>query len=107
MIKMYEAVLDQTVKNLYLEIENAKILYAEAEERLNLNKALLKSAEESLRLTEARYNSGLGTFIEVSDAQNVYVNAKNSFIQAEYDLILSAIRLRRALGLLEYPEKGE
>ncbi len=106
-IRMYEALLDQTIQGLYLEIENFRILYEEAEQRLNLNKILLKTAEESLRLTEARYNSGLGTFIEVSDVQNVYINAKNSYIKAEYDLILSAIRLKKAIGLLDYTGRGE
>lgn len=106
-LRMYEALLNQTIQSLYLEIENSRILYEEAEQRLNLNKILLKTAEESLRLTEARYSSGLGTFIEVSDAQNIYINAKNSYIQAEYDLILSAIRLKKATGLLNYTGRGE
>lgn len=106
-IRMYEALLDQMVKNLYLEIENAKLAYEEARERLHLTDSMLKTAEESLRLIEARYKSGLGTFIEVSDAQSVYINAKNSYIQAEYDLLLSSIRLKRALGLITYEERGE
>ncbi len=99
-MRLYESNLNQIVKNMYYEIENTKILYQEAKERLELNKLLTQTALESLTLSEARYKSGLGTFIEVSDVQNVYMNAKNSYLQAEYDLILSAIRLKRALGLL-------
>ncbi|MCX7959169.1 MAG: TolC family protein, partial [Deltaproteobacteria bacterium] len=106
-IRMNEALLNQIVKNLYLEIENAKILFDEAKERVNLAASLMKTAEESLSLAEARYKSGLGTFIEVTDAQNVYVNAKNSLIQAEYDLILSGAKLRKALGILNYNKRGE
>ncbi len=106
-IRMYEANLSQLVQSLYLEIENSKISYKEALERVELNRALLKTAEETLNLTEARYMSGLGTFIEVSDAQNIYTNAKNSLIQAEYDLYLSRIRLEKALGLLKYNKRGD
>jgi len=106
-IHSLEANLQQVIQSIYLEIENSKILYREATERLELSKALLKVAEESLNLTEARYKSGLGTFIEVSDAQNVYVNAKNAVIQADYDLMLSEIRFKKAIGMLNYNKRGE
>jgi outer membrane protein len=105
-IRSLEASLQQVIQSINLEIENSKILYRESMERLELSKALLKVAEESLNLTEARYRSGLGTFIEVSDAQNVYINAKNSVIQAEYDLMLAEVRLKKALGILNY-KRGE
>lgn len=106
-IRMLEANLNQVIQSLYVEIENARIGYKEAAERVELNKALLKTAEETLNLTELRYKSGLGTFIEVSDAQNIYTNAKNSLIQSEYDLYLSEVRLKKALGLLKYNKKGD
>lgn len=106
-IRMYESILNQTIRNLYVEIENAKIRYEEAKERLNLNRLLMRSAEETLNLAEARYKSGVGTFIEVSDAQNIFVNSKNSFIQAEYDLMLSVINLKKALGILGYVKEGD
>ncbi len=106
-IRMYEAMLNQTIRNLYLEIESAKILYLEAKEKLNLNKLLMQSAEESLSLTEARYKSGLGTFLEVSDAQNVFIGAKNAYIQAEYDLVLATAKLKKALGSLDYIREGD
>ena len=57
----------------------------EAEERITTSKKLVAQAEETLKLAEGRYNSEVGSAIEVTDARVTLLNAQISYIQALYD----------------------
>jgi len=41
--------------------------------------------EETLKLAEGRFRSGVGNSLEVTDARAVLFNAQNLFIQSLYD----------------------
>jgi outer membrane protein TolC len=72
-------------------------LYAEAEAaraEMELLKSSAELAAESLRLTNLRYQGGEATVLEVVDAQNTLIQARNAFNDGE-------VRARTALANLQ------
>lgn len=55
-------------------------------------------AVEAFQLASLRFNSGLSTQLEVSDAQLSMLNAQSGAVRSVYDLYLAAADLARALG---------
>jgi outer membrane protein len=56
------------------------------------------SARAQLKLAEARYAQGLGSQIELADAQTAVTTAEGNLISAEWQLATAWASLRRALG---------
>lgn len=56
------------------------------------------SARAQLQLAEARYAQGLGSQIELADAQTAVTTAEGNLVQAEWQLATAWAALRRALG---------
>ena len=66
-----------------------------ASERVGLTRQYVEQARQSFELAQARYDLGLSSIVELSQAQLVRTNAEIQFASAQYDL-----QLRRAI--LEY-----
>jgi outer membrane protein len=60
-----------------------------AYERLSVTQQLLQHAHLALSLAQARYNLGLGSIVELSQAQLLQTQAEISYAQAGYDYRLS------------------
>jgi outer membrane protein TolC len=88
-------------EGILLDVEENYLTLREAEERIGATRKLVAQAEENLKITEARYNSGVGSAIEITDAQVVLSNARITNIQALFDYNGSLVRLRRAMGRVE------
>jgi outer membrane protein len=56
------------------------------------------NAREQLRLAEGRYTGGLGSAIELGDAQVAFTNAAAQAVQARYNLATARAQLATALG---------
>jgi len=56
------------------------------------------AAQAELKLAEARYAQGLGSQIELADAQTAVTTASGNLITAEWNLAAAWATLRRALG---------
>ncbi len=56
------------------------------------------AARESRTLAGERYREGVGSIIEVTDAQSSAIEAETARIQADYDARVARARLARALG---------
>jgi outer membrane protein len=94
-----EASLDQLRESITLEVQQSYWALQEANERSRATKKLLDQAEENLMLAQKQYAAGVGTPLEVSDAQLVLSNARVTDIQAQYDYASSLARLRKAMGM--------
>jgi outer membrane protein TolC len=57
------------------------------------------SAQAQLKLAEARYAQGLGSQIELADAQTAVTTAEGNLIQSEFQLGQAWATLRRSLGV--------
>jgi outer membrane protein len=79
------------VEGAWLTVKGAKATIAAAEEaRVNAN--------ERLRLAEGRYGQGVGTIIELGDAQVAKTNADATLVSAQFSLSSARAQLLSALG---------
>lgn len=58
------------------------------------------AAREQLRQAEARYQAGVGSAIELADAQDALTTAEGDVVEAEWTLIAAHAQLARAVGSL-------
>lgn len=92
---------EQLQRQIALEVEQAVRSYQVALQRLNTARAALASAEEAFRLARVRYEAGVGTQVEVLDAQVALTRARANEVQALYDAHKAFARLVYATGLSE------
>jgi outer membrane protein len=83
---------------LRVEIERSRRSVASAKAAIAVSETTLENARERLRLAEGRYQAGVGTALDVSDAQLGYVAAAAQRVQAHYDLASARAQLLHALG---------
>ena len=91
--------IDQLQQNIILEVKQILLDMKENTERIVLAKSSVNLSEEALKLSEIRYQNGVGINLDVLDAQNNLNQSKSNLINAEFDLNISRIRLYRALGI--------
>ncbi|MCU7959661.1 MAG: TolC family outer membrane protein [gamma proteobacterium symbiont of Bathyaustriella thionipta] len=85
--------VDREVRDAYRALE-ADMLSVRA------LKATVASGESSLEATEAGYEVGTRTIIDVLNQQQDLFRSKSDYARARYDYILSKLRLQRASGTL-------
>jgi outer membrane protein len=79
-------------------VEQAEISTEEAQERIQAAQAAVASAEENFRLAQGRFDAGVGTILELTDAQLALTQSQNTEAQALSDFRIALYRLDRALG---------
>jgi outer membrane protein len=79
-------------------VEQAEITAEEAQERIQAAQAAVASAEENFRLAQGRFDAGVGTILELTDAQLALTQSQNVEAQALSDFRIALYRLDRALG---------
>lgn len=91
-----------------LDVWNALLALNEAKERIENTKIFLENTRENLGLAEEEYRKGVGSMIEVIDAQTNMVAAEVGLIEALADFKISLAVLDRALGIdLRSKDAGE
>lgn len=81
-----------------LQAARAQILANRA--NLRASTEAVESARAQLRLADARYTQGLGSQIELTDAQFAVTTAEGNLVLAEWQLASAWAQLERALGQL-------
>jgi outer membrane protein TolC len=81
------------------EVEQAIISVTEAEERIQAAQKSVESAQENFRLAQGRFDAGVGTILELTDAQLALTQAQNTEAQALADYRIALSNLDRATGL--------
>jgi len=87
-------------ESVVLEVEQAYLGLREAEERLAATSKLVEEAEQSLVLAERQYAAGVGTVLDVTDAELSLSNAHITLIQGLYDYNSSFATLQKAMGMV-------
>ncbi len=90
------------VKNaLSLEASAAQITFTNSLESLNTQKRSRELAQEVLRVSKVKYQQGVGSSIEVTQAQTELETADNQYIQALYNALISKVDLDKAYGRIQ------
>jgi outer membrane protein TolC len=80
------------------EVEQAFLVVNEAQERIAAAQTAVASAQENFRLAQGRFDAGVGTILELTDAQLFLTQAQNAEAQALADYRIAVARLERATG---------
>jgi outer membrane protein TolC len=84
--------------NIAQEVEQASLNVQEGEERIQAARVAVEFARENFRLAQGRFDAGVGTIIELTDAQLALTQALSTEAQALADFRISVSRLERAVG---------
>lgn len=80
------------------EVESAWLGVNEASARIASTEKEVAASNENKALAEGRYQEGVGSIIEVTDAQSQALDAQTARIQAKYDYYTALAGLDRAIG---------
>lgn len=80
------------------EVESAWLGCNESTARIASTEKEVAAADQSRALAEGRYQEGVGSIIEVTDAQSQALDSQTALIQARYDYYTALARLERAMG---------
>lgn len=97
-ISAVEARQDNLRLQIIREVESARLDVKEAAARTLSTEKEVAAANENQDLAMGRYREGVGSIIEVTDAQSQALDAETAHIQATYDYYISLARLDRAMG---------
>jgi outer membrane protein TolC len=83
-----------------LELNQANINLANANTSLEIQKRNLKLAEEVVRVSKVKYRQGVGSNLEVTNAESSLKESQTNYYSALYDFIIAKIDLDKAQGQL-------
>jgi len=83
---------------LIQNLEQAEIAVEAAQERIQAARVLIASSQENFRLAQGRFDVGVGTILELTDAQLALTQASNTEAQALADYRIALAQLDRAAG---------
>ena len=99
-VDYYQAVLgeQQMYDNIRLEVEEAYDNLNQTRKALDMQTETIAQAEEGMRIADLRYESGVGTQLEVLSAQTALTQARTQFAQTAYAYRLAKSALKKATG---------
>jgi outer membrane protein TolC len=93
-----QARVKATALDISREVEQAFLVVNEAQERIGAAQTAVASAQENFRLAQGRFDAGVGTILELTDAQLFLTQAQNTEALALADYRIGVARLERAIG---------
>lgn len=92
--------LDDAREKIELQLEQCRFKLKEASKRLSMAKKNLSSADENLRCANVGFREGVMEATDVMAAQTAWQLAQSQKIDAEVEVKLAQVALRKALGVL-------
>ena len=93
-----DAQLDQEKLQVRLDVEQARLAVRASKVAIATADEALTNARYQLKLAEKRYAAGVGSIIELGDAQVATTSAGAQRVQADYNLAIARAQLLAALG---------
>lgn len=97
-ILIAKANMTQVSQNVVQDVSQAYVTLRTAEQRQSIAQGQVANATELVRLAEGRFRSGLGTFLEVTNAQSSLVAAQVALINADTAIQQARAALKRSTG---------
>lgn len=91
--------LSETRDAVVLEVEQSYDQILQAKKTLEVQGATIAQAEEGLKIANLRYESGVGTLLEVLSAQSALTQARNSLALAKFMFRQARAQLKKATTL--------
>ena len=90
--------VEMVKQNVYFQVQKAYINMIQLEKNIPLMQTRVKQTLENYELADARYEVGLGNFIELQDAKENYNNAQRDYVQTIYNYNVALTDLKTAMG---------
>jgi outer membrane protein TolC len=97
---VYQSQLDNFAKAAQLETEQARIELANALRSVETQQRNVKLAEKVYRVAQLKYKEGLGTNLEVVEAETQLSLSQTNYTNALLDAYIARINLQKAIGAL-------
>lgn len=94
-------VLNVAKNGFLLQQEQARITYQNSIKSLDNQKANMDLARQVLNVSKIKYKEGVGSSIEVTQAQTELETAENNYIQALFNALVSKVDLDNAYGHIQ------
>ena len=88
----------QMQDNISLEISDAYLSMKEAEKRISTNTVAAEEASVNSDISQRAYRAGVGTNLDVMDAELALNQAKTNYTNSLFDYNISKARLDKAMG---------
>jgi len=85
--------------SIFSDVQQAYLNLKQAEESIPTSELGVKQSQENFEIATGRYAAGVGSPIDVTDAEVLLANAKLSYIQALYSYKISQANLEKAMGM--------
>jgi outer membrane protein TolC len=89
---------DMMLKGFDLEIENARNQFKNARQKVEDQERNLDLAERINNSSQIKFKAGVGSSLEITQAQSGLYQAQGNLINARYELLKSIVALKKALG---------
>ena len=89
----------QTIDTVELQVQEAYLNLKAAEQKIQSTHAAVEAGQEDFRIKTLRYRSGVGTNVDVLDAETALATARNNYVDALYNYNLSMATLEKAMGI--------
>jgi outer membrane protein TolC len=87
--------LQQTI---HKEVQQSYLNLSEADERITVTRLAIQQAEENSRIASGRYRAGVGSPVEVTDADTLLIQARADHNQSLYDYRMAQIVIEQSIG---------
>ncbi|MBO8092083.1 MAG: TolC family protein [Prosthecochloris sp.] len=99
--------LEQLRAEVRGEVEIRLASLAEARKRIEVQQKTIMTAERGYDISRLRLREGVGSQLELADAELQLQRAKTNYLQAVYDLLVERVRLDAALGRIAVQERPD
>lgn len=105
-IKVAEANLEKAKEanlaakdSVLLSVQTAYLKLKAAEKTIASTRTAVEEGQESFRIASLRYRAGVGTNLDVLDAETSLTTARNSYVEALYNYNVAIAALEQAVGV--------
>jgi outer membrane protein TolC len=92
--------MKQMKSGIDLEIKNSLVTYQNAIKTMQSQKENMDLSEKIARVTKIKYEQGVGSNLEVLDAENTLKESQVNYYNALYDALVAKVDLDKAYGKL-------
>jgi len=96
--EMAVAEYEKAIQTAFREVADVLAARGTLNQRIEAQEALVRAAEETVRISEARYNDGIDSYLSVLDAQRSFYAAKQGLISLRLEQLVNQVNLYKALG---------
>jgi outer membrane protein len=90
--------LENQKQQIRAEVTSGMAQLDAAASAISVAEQTIASAEEAYRVTQAQLQAGTATTTDLLEAQSALTQARLNYLRAQYELAISRVNLRRALG---------